>query len=273
MVNEINFMKGKEHKNFLIVTDIDGTLMDHNYDLSPALGTINLLKSMKVPIILCTSKTASEVRSIRNSIGINDPYIVENGAAIYGNVINSNKEWELILGTSYQELREVLDYLSEVIEYPLRALNDLSIQEINELTGLNAIEIKKALDRHWSVPFLNPPDKYIKQLQELALINDLNIFQGNRMSHLLSVKSHKGKAITALKKYLNKTDSEVIALGDSQNDLPLLEVADKAIVVPGIEGPNKFLESGINRGDFILAPAPHAEGWSLAVSKIIKEYD
>ncbi len=227
---------------------------------------------MGIPIILCTSKTAAEVRVIRNSIGIDDPYIVENGAAIYGKDHDSNKEWEIILGRSYKDLRNTLDYLSKRINYPLRALNDLSFEEINELTGLNPIEIEKALDRHWSVPFLNPPQQYVDQLNQLASLNNLNIFQGNRMSHLLSIESHKGKAVIALKKHLDKMDSIVIALGDSQNDLPLLEVADKAIVVPGINGPNKYLESGIIKGDFTLAPAPHAEGWSLAVSKAIKEY-
>tara|TARA_Y100001968_G_scaffold333927_1_gene401211 strand:- start:3236 stop:4039 length:804 start_codon:yes stop_codon:yes gene_type:complete len=265
-------MKNKDKHNLLIVTDIDGTLMDHKYDLSPALATITKVKNMKIPIVLCTSKTASEVRSIRKDIAIDDPYIVENGAAIYGNHINKISEWELILGRSYKDLRRVLDYLAEVINYPLRALNDLSYKEINQLTGLNSIEIEKALDRHWSVPFLNPPEKYRNKLQELALLNDLNIFQGNRMSHLLSVESHKGKAVNALKKYLNKSEAYVIALGDSQNDIPLLEVADKAIVVPGINGPNKFLEQGITDGDFILAPAPHAKGWSLAVSEAINQY-
>ena len=115
----------KEQKNLIIVTDIDGTLMDHNYDLSPALQTIQLLKNLKIPIILCTSKTASEVREIRQNIGIDDPYIVENGAAIYGNESKVNNGFEIILGRSYKDLRKALCYLSDVINYPLIALNDL----------------------------------------------------------------------------------------------------------------------------------------------------
>ena len=259
-------------QDILIVTDIDGTLMDHQYDFSPALNTIKWLKELKIPIIFCTSKTASEVRSIRKSIGINDPYIVENGGAIYGENYSSKDHWELILGRSYNDLRIDLDKLSESINHPLRALNDLSYDEISDLTGLNSIQIEKALDRHWSVPFLNPPEKYINTLQELALVHDLNIFQGNRMSHLLSKDSHKGKAVISLKKYLDKKDSFVIALGDSQNDLPLLEVADKAVVIPGINGPNKYLEPGINEGKFILAPAPHAKGWAKIVTILINQY-
>ena len=72
-----------------------------------------------------------------------------------------------------------------------------------------------------------------------------------------------------LKKYLKKPEAKIIALGDSQNDLPLLEIADKAIVVPGKDGPNQALKKGIDNGDFILAPAPHSKGWALAIRKIL----
>ena len=84
------------NKSLLIITDIDGTLMDHNYDFSAALPTIKWLKSINIPIIPCTSKTASEVRLIRESIGLNDPFIVENGGAIYGQYESSDKELSLI---------------------------------------------------------------------------------------------------------------------------------------------------------------------------------
>ena len=61
------------------------------------------------------------------------------------------------------------------------------------------------------------------------------------MSHLLSINSNKGKAINALKKYSNLQNIQVIGLGDSPNDLPLLLNSDIRIVIPGIDGPNKNL--------------------------------
>ena len=32
---------------------------------------------------------------------------------------------------------------------------------------------------------------------------------------------------------------------------------------------HSYLEEGITNGDFILAPAPHSEGWALAVRDLI----
>ena len=89
------------------------------------------------------------------------------------------------------------------------------------------------------------------------------------MSHLLSSQSHKGEAVNKLKVHLQNKDVKIIALGDSQNDLPLLEYADISIVVPGKDGPNKYLQNGIDSGSFILANAPHAQGWSNSVEDII----
>ena len=88
-----------------VVTDLDGTLLDHEYNLDPAREILNYLKGNGIPIIPCTSKTAAEVRDFREKVNLNDPYIVENGAAVYVNDKQSLEERELVLGRSYNELK------------------------------------------------------------------------------------------------------------------------------------------------------------------------
>ncbi len=262
----------KNISRYWIVTDLDGTLMDEKYDISPAKKTLNKLSEMDIPVIPCTSKTASEVRYFRNENGLSDPFIVENGAAIYGNHENNSSEWELILGKSYKELRIILTNISKEVNYQLIPLNDLSQNQIYELTGLSGQSINRALDRHWSVPFLNPPDDIFENVKLVCKSYNVHVFKGNRMSHLLSNESHKGQAVNKLKIHLQNQDVKIIALGDSQNDLPLLEYADIPIVIPGKNGPNKYLINGIDKGSFKLANAPHAEGWSKSVEDIINSF-
>tara|TARA_Y100001968_G_scaffold30830_1_gene23749 strand:+ start:1693 stop:2490 length:798 start_codon:yes stop_codon:yes gene_type:complete len=254
---------------YWVVTDLDGTLMDENYDISPARDTLRLLSDLNIPVIPCTSKTASEVRYFRIENGLLDPFIVENGAAVYGFNEDNSSEWELILGRSYKELRIVLKNISKQVKYDLIPLNDLNQIQIFELTGLSDHGIKRALDRHWSVPFLNPPDDIFECLKLYCESYNVHIFKGNRMSHLLSSKSSKGEAVDRLKLHLNNKNVKVIALGDSQNDLPLLEYADISIVIPGKNGPNKYLQRGIEKGCFKLANAPHAKGWSNSIEEVI----
>ena len=43
-----------ENSSIWVVSDVDGTLMDHSYDLSPAKETIKKLQKLSIPVILCT---------------------------------------------------------------------------------------------------------------------------------------------------------------------------------------------------------------------------
>jgi len=107
-------------------------------------------------------------------------------------------------------------------------------------------------DRHWSMPFLNPPNFLEEKINICCKKFNVDIFKGNRMSHLLSTKSNKGKAINALKEYSNAQNIEIIGLGDSPNDLPLLLISDIKIVIPGIDGPNSNLLEQLKDLEFYI---------------------
>ena len=251
-----------------IVSDVDGTLMDHLYDLTPAKETIAWLQKLGIPVILCTSKTKSEVKIIRNDLNLKDPYIVENGGAIYGEY-PGGQEWEIILGKSYTILEKILNDLSESIDFELRPLNKLSDEEATNLTGLKGDSLNLMRDRHWSMPFLNPPDTFDEDLKRLCEIYDVDIFRGNRMSHLLSKNSNKGIAIKTLLNKNKNLNVQIIGLGDSPNDLPLLMNSNYKIVISGIKGPNHLLLNELKGTEFFISKKPHGYGWKDEVTKLI----
>ena len=261
-------IKMMKNSRIWIVTDVDGTLMDHSYDLTPAKETIIKLKRLKIPVILCTSKTASEVKVIQNDLGISDPFIVENGAAIYSNSFREGS-WEIVLGESYQKLELILKKLSKDIGFKLIPLNDLSDSEANSLTGLSGNSLTLMRDRHWSMPFLNPPDQLEENLKKLCNKYGVVIFRGNRMSHLLSKNSSKGEAIKKLKEYYENNNVKIIGLGDSPNDLPLLKESDYRVVISGTNGPNKKLLDELDDMDYFISKEPHGIGWQKEVKKIL----
>ena len=68
----------------LIFTDLDGSLLDHSsYSFAPAAGLLDRLAEQLIPVIPVTSKTCAEVLSLRKTLNNSQPFIVENGAAIY----------------------------------------------------------------------------------------------------------------------------------------------------------------------------------------------
>ncbi len=261
-----------ESSSLWIVSDVDGTLMDHSYDLTPAKETIRILQKLSIPVILCTSKTASEVKVIRKELNLSDPYIVENGAAIYGESLKK-VNGEIILGKKYEILEEILNLISKEIDYKLIPLNDLTDHEATQLTGLNGNSLELMRDRHWSMPFLNPPSCLVDRIKICCKKFKVDIFKGNRMSHLLSTNSNKGKAINALKKYSNNQNVQIIGLGDSPNDLPLLLNSDIRIVIPGIGGPNLNLVDQLKGFEFTLASEPNGYGWKNEINKLMNKLE
>ena len=249
-----------------VVTDLDGTLMDHRYDWSPAAETLRVLRQREIPVIPCTSKTAEEVERFRAEVGLQDPYIVENGGAIHGEMPPMGA-WQQALGPTWNELKPQLQRLAADLGEPLRALDDLSESEGEHLLGLSGEGLLQAQRRRWSVPFLPPAESIRPRLQQLAAQRELAIVQGNRMAHLLGAGVSKGRALAVLKHRLGAEHVRVLGLGDSPNDLPLLEAADVAVVVPGHDGPHPALREGVESGRFQLAAFPHARGWADAVRR------
>ena len=259
-----------KNSSLWVVSDVDGTLMDHSYDLTPAKETIKILQKLSIPVILCTSKTASEVKLIRKDLNLTDPYIVENGAAIYGESLDE-VNGEIILGEKYEILEGILNLISREIDYQLIPLNNLSDQEATKLTGLIGNSLNLMRDRHWSMPFLNPPSFLEEKINILCKKFNVDIFRGNRMSHLLSANSNKGKAINALKKNSNIQNIQIVGLGDSPNDLPLLLNSDIKIVIPGIEGPNHKLIDKLKDVEYTIASEPNGKGWKNEINKLLNK--
>lgn len=69
--------------DYLIFTDLDGTLLGHDtYTYTENLELIRQLKR-RYPIILCSSKTALEIKDLQKKLGLVDmPFVAENGAYI-----------------------------------------------------------------------------------------------------------------------------------------------------------------------------------------------
>ena len=68
----------------IVFTDLDGTLLDDaNYSWEAARPALEELKRRGIPCVLVTSKTRAEVEFWRNRLGNTDPFVVENGAAVF----------------------------------------------------------------------------------------------------------------------------------------------------------------------------------------------
>jgi len=72
-------------------------------------------------------------------------------------------------------LEEILNSISKEIGYKLIPLNNLTDQEATKLTGLKGHSLNLMRDRHWSMPFLNPPS-YLEEIINICVKNSMLIF-------------------------------------------------------------------------------------------------
>ena len=69
---------------YVVFVDLDGTLLGTDAaSWEAAAPALEALRGHGIPLILVSSKTRAEVESLRRHLQHQDPFIVENGAAIF----------------------------------------------------------------------------------------------------------------------------------------------------------------------------------------------
>lgn len=261
----------------IIFTDLDGTLLNgETYAYQAALPTLAKLSEQGIPVVPVTSKTRQEVAQLRQDVGLRDPFVVENGSAIYipidyagftlppGDNIDGYRV--LQLGCNYVTARAGLKAIAQDLGRPLKGFGDWTVDQVVQLTGLSPTEAKQAKAREFTEPFMTPKNVPADQLREAVAAMGFRVVIGDRFSHLIGSEAGKGQAVHQLVQLYQASGSEVgsittIGLGNSPNDLDMLENVDYPVVLPSAHGPHPQLA---DRG-WQVAPAPAPEGWAIAV--------
>lgn len=265
----------------ILFTDLDGTLLNNDsYSYDAALPVIDKLKLHNVPIIPVTSKTRAEVETLIQQIGITGPFVVENGSAIF--IPRDTCPFELpegdddgpyrvvALGGAYVMARAGLKAIAQEIGRPLKGFGDLSIEQVQQLTGLSVQDAQRAKMREFTEPFITPKNTATEKLIAAVESMGFKVVVGDRFSHLIGGEAGKGVAVHRLVDLYATTFPETekiftVGLGNSPNDLDMLENVDQAIVLPGESGPHPQLA---DRG-WQIAPKPAPAGWAIAVDEIL----
>jgi len=263
--------------NFLIFTDLDGTLLDHHdYSFSAASKALELVEERKIPLIIATSKTFSEVVKLQTEVGIRHPFIVENGAGVFipSSCVLAKEDWhreeeewiKVSQSKSYLESRLFLNSMKD--KYGLRGFGDMELKEIIELTGLHINDAKNAKKRDFTEPFIIEDHLLIPELTQEANALGFDVIQGGRFFHLITLYQDKAKAMLSLKllyEEYHQYPFHSIALGDSNNDFTMLEHADYGVLIPRHDG----IYAPFVAPDLIKAPFAGPKGWNSSVLGIL----
>ena len=265
----------------VIITDLDGTLLDQRtYSYEASLPAIRKVQSLEIPLILCSSKTRSEMEPLWKELKLKDPFIVENGGAIYFPpdyfpfpVEKSKPKGELHaleLGRSVDLIRKALLDASHRLHVNIRSFSEMQIEEICELTGLSKESARAATKREYDEPFV------LGQGQPARLFTALRtkgykITLGDRFYHL-SWGSDKGKAAKILLDLYRRVNQSLrsVGLGNSANDLPFLRQVDRPILIRNLDRTwDSTITQNIAGIEKPLAIGP--AGWREAVERALAD--
>ncbi len=274
-------------KKILIFTDLDGTLLDaDNYSFEEALPALEEIKKRKIPLILCSSKTKAELKLYQKKLKIEDPFISENGGAVFiprryfrqipVKLKKRGKFLVLELGTPYQQIRRKFLEVSDKLNLKAVGFGDLRAGDISSLLNLSKAEAKLAREREYDEPFyfLKKVKKEKIRLAEKEFNKSgLSLTTGGKLFHLTG-GNDKGKGVELLTQIYKDNwgdDLLSIGLGDSSNDLPLLKSVDIPVLIRKKD--KSYDKNIIGKLKVYRAQRIGPRGWNQAILDLIEKHN
>ena len=250
-----------KNKNSLIIfTDLDGTLLHREtFKFDPIKDYIKELINNEIIIIPNSSKTEKEIEKFNEELGVELPYISENGSSIHGlNLINSNFPNKIILSREKEELLKIFNLkIPEKIRDKCLLISKLDKKRQEIIFGQKDAKLKDVLNRKYTLPFLFSGEKKEKnRLLKILSSNSLTLQEGGRVSNLCD-NVNKVKSMNKVIRILKKTKDKIktIAVGDNYNDLDMLKNCD----VPCLVFNDHFKLDQININNLLFSNKPSLE--------------
>jgi Cof subfamily protein (haloacid dehalogenase superfamily) len=232
-----------------LVLDIDGTLVDFEGKLNPrTLETLHRAADSGVRLMVATGRSEPAARPILETLQISEEAVVYNGAGIYcprRDRLVRERNLEAGLRDRVLDYADEIGYLSVVMcagrkyamaprnhqeHMALHDMHNLQIVPVEELRSPRTIRITLFSDRHeTSAIFAEEIENRFEDPLFLTHFS-LGILPHHHGSNLLVLDIHppcrgKAEALEFLEDRHGIPPERVVAVGDGQNDLMMLEAA------------------------------------------------
>lgn len=264
-----------KQNRLLVVTDLDGTLLSHDYDFSPANEALDAMRIAGAPLVMNSSKTVAEMRIFAQKLGVNAPFVAENGGIIAtpSRFPEDDKTGDFsfeTLGLSREFILKKAHELRTEKGYRFEGFADWSVGTLIAHTGLDLDDAENAKFRQASEPILwaDSEERFFEFKVDLAA-HDIRVLSGGRFFSLMG-DADKADGLRLVKKLYTTTFPDInwtyVALGDSANDLQMLEAADIAVVIPRAVG--QRLRPDAKK--VIHAPEIGPAGWNSVILELLQ---
>ena len=222
----------------LVASDVDGTLLDHHGRLPEGRAdAVRRLVAAGVPLVLATGKLWTSVRTLVEDLGLAGPHIACNGSVVFdadGHVV----ERTLLADGPAEDIVTVLR--------TRRVVHAVYLEDGTVVTD----RIDPA---HDVLPLLGEPSPVIGTPDGRGVIKVLAILSeeaegdlrslgdgsarvqrtGPRFLEWNALGADKGTGLASVTRRLGIAMADVLAVGDAENDVPMLRSAGVGVAVAG----------------------------------------
>lgn len=236
-------------QDLLVVTDLDGTFLDHHdYSFDAALPMLERLRAGDVPVVFCSSKTRTEITALQRRTGLDgQAFVAENGALVVGpagTVLagpsddTGTADGAAPADADLERLRADLDRIRADHDLHFATFDGVTDEVVAAWTGLDLESAGAARRRDASEVLLwhAEDDDRADVFRRALAAAGLDLVRGGRFWHVLPAGRDKGTAVRMLvADHERRTGAapRTIGLGDGPNDTALLDAVDLAVVVRG----------------------------------------
>ena len=227
----------------MIATDIDGTILNWDFEFSPAvINCINNLSERGIKVVLVTGRMHLAAIKLAKKLNLKTPVVSyqgglikeQNGKTLYEKTLDIKRAKEVIRWAKNNNVHINLymdDFLyvendniaikrytgERFIPYKVCNFDDLEIKNVNKILAID----------------FNNPDKvtgwveYLKEkMPELYIVKSTPYF-----CEISNPEAKKSCAVEFLSNYYNIKKEEILSIGDQDNDIELLKAGGIAVAM------------------------------------------
>jgi len=239
----------------MVCIDMDGTLLNSNHKISTiSKNALRKAHDMGVHIVISTGRTYVDAAAYSDLIGLNSPIIACTGAII------KEKHDDNVIHKSVIE-EELCKQLLKIFEKhnvkPIfNSVYKIYCGDLTLKIGIEFLKIRGFINRNVKLNYIRDEEKWFDVFKheknniikceimnrsgkkihslrkELENMNGIEITSSSDHNIEITKKgASKGRAIEILANYYNIKKEEIIAIGDSDNDLSAIEFAGMGVAM------------------------------------------
>ena len=270
----------------LICIDMDGTLLNDKKTISERnIKAIRLAHDTGVRIAVCTGRIFTSADSFSNLLGVKSPVIASNGAYI------REKDRDEVIYTSsigVEKCRKLLSVFRQYDIYPHFYTNEMIFTENVAYSSRFYAETNKTLpkDKQIKVVLVKDWDEVFKKYEAeifkaIGVDSDIEKIRKAKislrdMNEFEVVSSHfdnfevtdkgvsKGNAVKILVDYYGINSKQVICIGDSENDLSMINYVGLGIAMGNAD-------ENVKEAAKYITDSNNCDGVAKAIEKFVLE--